>query len=119
MRSKGAMRKPDVQTNKLIHAHGIIHNRKASGHNVVFDTGAQQSMIGSDGWEIIKRHDYWIDARGIDLGGPPKSGRRLQLVDARGVVKNRLDGKSYLIIIRRAFFNPNSDETLLAEDQIE
>ena len=43
----------------------------------------------------------------------------MQLVDARGVVKNRLDGKSYLIIVRQLFFNPSSDETLLAEDQIE
>ena len=35
------------------------------------------------------------------------------------MVKNRLDGKRYLIIIRQALFNPSSDETLLAEDQIE
>ena len=40
-------------------------------------------------------------------------------MDARGVVKNRLDGKRYLIIIRQDFFNPSSDETLLAEDKIE
>ena len=79
----------------------------------MFDTGAQQSMIGWDGWEIIRRHDSWIDERGVDLGVYPKSGLRLQLVDARGVVKNRLDGKRYLIIIRQAFFNPSSDETLL------
>ena len=56
---------------------------------------------------------------GVDLGGPSKTGLRLQLVDARGVVKNRLDGKSYLVIIRQTFSNSNSDETLLAEDQIE
>ena len=43
----------------------------------------------------------------------------MQLVDARGVVKNRLDGKHYLVIFRKAIFNPNSDKTLLAEDQIE
>ena len=35
------------------------------------------------------------------------------------MVKNRLDGKSYLAIIIQALFNPNSDETLLVEDQIE
>ena len=113
VRSKGGVQKPDSWPNKLRHVHGIVHNGKSSGHTAVFDTGAQKSIILRYGWEIIKRHDYWIDARGIDLGGPPKSGRRLQLVDARGVVKNLLDGKSYLIIIRRAFFNPNSDETLL------
>ena len=84
----------------------------------MFDTGAQQSMLGRYGWEIIRNHDKWIDTRGVDLGGPSKTGRRLQLVDARGVVKNRLDGNSYLVIIRQAFFNSNSDETL-AEDQIE
>ena len=55
----------------------------------MFDTGAQQSMIGRDGWEIIKHHDKWIDARGVDLGSSSKVGRCLQLVDARGVVNNR------------------------------
>ena len=33
-------------------------------------------------------------------------------------MKNRLDGKRYLVIIRQAFFNPISYDTLLAEDQI-
>ena len=85
----------------------------------VFDTRDQQSMLGRDGWDIIKRHEKWIDTRGVDLGGPSKTVRRLQLVDARGVVKNSLDGKRYLISVRQAFFNPSSDETLLAEDQID
>ena len=76
-------------------------------------------MLGRDGWDIIKNHDNWMDTRGIDLGGPYKMGCRLQVVDARVVVKNRLDGKSYLIIIRQDFFNSNLDETLLAEYQIE
>ena len=112
--SKGDVQKPDSWPNKLRHVHGIVHNGKSSGHTAVFDTGAQKSMIVRDGWEIIKRHDSWINARGVDLGGPPKAGCRLQLVDARGVVKTFLDGKSYLIIISQAFFNPNSDETFLA-----
>ena len=34
-------------------------------------------------------------------------------------MKNSLDGKRYLVILRQASFNPNSDETLLGEDQIE
>ena len=34
-------------------------------------------------------------------------------------MKNCLDGKRYLVIPRQAFFKPNSDETLLAENQIE
>ena len=33
-------------------------------------------------------------------------------------MKDHLDGKRYLVILRQDFFNPNSDETLLAEDQI-
>ena len=53
----------------------------------VFDTRDQQQMLGRDGWDIIKRHEKWIDTRGVDLGGPSKTVRRLQLVDARGVVK--------------------------------
>ena len=34
-------------------------------------------------------------------------------------MKNCLDGKRKLVIIRKYFFNPNLDETLLAEYQIE
>ena len=34
-------------------------------------------------------------------------------------MKNRLDGKCYLVILRQDFFNPNLDKTLLADDQIE
>ena len=41
------------------------------------------------------------------------------MVDARGVVKNCLDGKLYLVTVSQVFFNPNSEETLLSKDQIE
>ena len=116
--SKGDARKPNSRPNKLRHIQGIVQ-RKARGHTAVFDTDAQQYMIGRDGWEIIKRHNKWIDARGIDLGSSLKAGRRLQLVDAMGVVKIHLDGKRYLIVIRQVFFNPSSEKTLLAEDQID
>ena len=75
------------------HAQGIVHNRIARGHTAMFDTGSQKSMIGLDGWEIIKRHDSWIYTQGVNMGGLSKVGRRLKLVDARGVVKNRLDDK--------------------------
>ena len=37
------------------------------------------------------------------MGGSSKAGHRLQWVDARGVVKNLLDGKCYLVIIRQDF----------------
>ena len=40
------------------------------------------------------------------------------MVDATGVMKNRLDRKSYLVILIQAFFNKNSDKNLLAENQI-
>ena len=52
------------------------------------------------------------------MGGSSKAGRRLQMVYARGVVKNCLYGKRYSVILRQDLFNPNSDENLLAEDQI-
>ena len=48
-----------------------------------------------------------------------KGGRHLKLVDARGVVKTFLDGKRYLVIVKKDYFNINSNETLLVEDQIE
>ena len=75
-------------------------------------------MIGMGGWDIIKRHDSWIDYQGVNMGGPSKKGHYLQLVGARGVVKNRLDGKLYLLIFRKYIFNKNLDKTLLAEYQI-
>ena len=83
------------------------------------DTGAQQLMIGRYVSDIIKHHNTWIDTQGVNMGRPPKIGRRLQLVNARGLVTNFLDGKRYLAILRQVFFNHNSDKTLLAEDQIE
>ena len=83
------------------------------------DTGSHQYIIGMLGWEIIERHDSYMDAQFVNIGGPSKSGRRLQLVYTRGEVKNRLDGKNYLVIVRQALFNQNSDENLLAEDQLE
>ena len=108
---------PNKSRVKLRHYQGVVQGA-AGAHVAVFDTGAQQSMLGYGGWEIINYHDKWIDTRGVNLGGPSKASRRLQLLDVRGVVKNRLDGKSYLVIIRQAFYKSNSDETLLAEDQI-
>ena len=85
----------------------------------MFDTGAQKSMIGWYGWGIIKQNGTCIDARGVNMGGTSKAGRWLKLVDARGVVKNSMDGKRYLLILSQDLFNPNLDKTLLAEDQIE
>ena len=85
----------------------------------MFDTGPQKSRIGRYGWDIIKRHDTWIDAQGVNMDGTPKVGFCLQLVDARDVAKNRMDENRYLLILRQDFFNPNSDKTLLEEDQIE
>ena len=99
VRSKRAVRNFDALTKNSNHSQGIFYNRKASGHNSVFDTGSQQSMIGRDVWEIVRRHDMWIYAGGVYLGVTPKAGRRLQLVDARGVAKNLLDGNSYLVIL--------------------
>ena len=92
--SKGDARKPDARHNNLRHIHGIVHG-KARGHTSLIDTGAQHSMIGRDGWEIIKRHNKWIDARGEYLGSSSKAGRRLHLVDAKGVVK-KLFGREAL-----------------------
>ena len=44
-------------------------------------------MIGMGGWEIIKIHYSWIYAQGVDMGGSPKGGRHLHLIDTRDVVK--------------------------------
>ena len=119
MLSKRSVRTFDALPKSHKNAQGIVHNGIIRGHTTVFDTGHHKSMIGRYGWEIIKRHDTWIDTLGVNMGGTPRSGRRLKMVDAKGVVKKRLDGKGYLVILGQAFFNKNSDETLLAEDQIE
>ena len=89
------------------YAQGIFHNGAARGHTTVLDTGSQQSMVVMEVWEIIKRHNMWIYAQVINMGGSSKEGHRLQLVDARGVVKNCLDRKRYLVIVKQYFFNPN------------
>ena len=39
----------------------------------------------------MKRRDTWIDAQGVNVGGPSKAGPKLHLVYARGVVKNGMD----------------------------
>ena len=97
------MRNLDVIFKGHNHAQGIVHNGYDKNHTTVLDTGAQKSMIGMGGWEIIKRHDSWIDAQGVNMGGLSKADHRLKSVDTRGVTKNCLDGKCYLIIIRQAF----------------
>ena len=118
-RSKRAVHKFDALPKSQKHVQVIVHNGKARGHTDLFDTGAQQSMIGRYGWEIIKRYDTWIHSKGVNLDGSPNAGLRLHLLDARGVVKTRWYWKSYLVILGQAFFNPDLDKTLLAEDQIE
>ena len=60
-------------------------------------------MVGIGGWEIIKRHDTWIYVQGVNMGGSSKAGCHLQLVDAKGVVEKRRDGKRYLVILRQYF----------------
>ena len=53
------------------------------------------------------------------MGGPSEAGPGLHLVCVRGVVKNHMNRKLSLVILRQALFNSNSDETILAEYQIE
>ena len=66
-RIKRAVRTFDALISKIQkHVQVIFHNGKGRGHTAVFDTGAQQLIIGRDGWEIIKRHDTWIYAKGVD-----------------------------------------------------
>ena len=65
-------------------------------------------------WEIINHHGFGVDDQGVDMGGYSKVGLRLQIIYVRGVVKICLFRKFYLVIDRQAFFNPNSEEALLA-----
>ena len=85
--SKGGMQTLDACPKIQNHAQVIVHNGDASGHTAVFDTWAQESIIGRYGWEIIKRRDTWIDAQGINIGGSSRAGRHLRLVDSRGMAK--------------------------------
>ena len=105
---KRAVKTFDALPKSHKHEQVIFHDGVARGHTTVFDTLFQQLMIGWDGWEIVKHHDTWIDAQGVNMRGPPKTGRRLQLVYARGVVKNCMDGKHNLVTFSKAFFDPNS-----------
>ena len=105
-RSKSAVRTLYACPKSQKYAHGIIHNGAAKGHTAVIDAGSQQSMVIIGGWDIIKRHDTWIDTQGVNMGGSSKAGHRLKLVDTRGVIKNCLDGKRYLITFRQYLFHP-------------
>ena len=113
------MRNLDARPRSHKYAQGIIHDGDNRGHTAVLYTRDQHSIVGMGGWEIIKRHNTWIYAQCVNMGDYSKAGRRFKLVDTKGVAKKRLNGNNYLLIVRQALFNPNSDKTLLAEDQIE
>ena len=82
------MCEPLMTSKKIISTHKESSTTGLQGgHTAVFDTGSQKSMIGRYGWEIVKRHDTWIDAQGVNMGGYSKEGRRLQLLDDRSGVK--------------------------------
>ena len=55
------------QPKSLKYVQGIDHSGISRGHTAVFDTGAQQSMIGLVVWEIIKRPDTWIYAQDVNM----------------------------------------------------
>ena len=67
---------------------------------------------------MIKFHDIGIYSHGENIGVGPKEGHQLQLIYVHAVVKTRMDGKRCIFIFSQSFLNHNSDETLLAEDQI-
>ena len=98
----------DVSHKGQKHLYVIFHNGSAKNHAAILDIGAKQSIISMGGWEIIKHHGSSIYSQRVDMGGYSKVGRRLQIGDAKGVVKNCMDGKRYLVIVRKSFFNPNS-----------
>ena len=83
------------------------------------DTGAQKSIIGTIGCKIFKVLDIWIDDQGFIMGISSKVRRLLYIINAMGELKNCLDRKRYLVIVRQVVLNPDSDDTLLAEYQIE
>ena len=74
MPSSAACRSPNKSLLKIRHTQGVVQG-EAGAHVAVFDTGAQKTMLGDGGWEIIKNHDRWIDTRGVNLGGSSKAGR--------------------------------------------
>ena len=50
------------------HTQVISHDKIARVNTTLFGTGAQKSIIGREGWEIIKLHDTWIDTQGVNVG---------------------------------------------------
>ena len=85
--SKRAVRNLYLPSKIQNNAKGNFHSRAAKKHAAVLDTGSHQSMIVMVDWEIIKRHNSWINSQGVNMGEPSKSGIFLRLVGARGVVK--------------------------------
>ena len=56
-RSKRYVQTLDGLPKSQNYSQGIIHNGAARGHTTMLDIGAQQSMVGMGGWDIIKGHD--------------------------------------------------------------
>ena len=75
--SKKAVQTLDDRPKSHNYTHIIFHSGADMGHTAVLDTGSQQSTVGMRVWDIIKRHDTWIDTQGVNMGGSSKEGRRL------------------------------------------
>jgi hypothetical protein len=81
----------------------------------VIDNGATQCLLGNVHWTIGKNHNYWIKVGGFD--GPSKGS--LRLVDAYATLVDDSGARVAVIWHNQALFCPYSQQTLIAEDQLE
>ena len=82
----------------------------------VIDNGAQQCMVGSLHWKIVRKHDTKIRVKGA-VGSQPN--KILDLVDAAATLVDCYGKPIVVLIVHHALHCVTSEQSLIAEDQLE
>ena len=82
----------------------------------VIDNGATQCLIGNKGWRILVRHPKHVSCKGAFPGSTPEI---LQIVDAATTLLDEQGRRIAIARMNQGMHCPLSEQTLLAEDQLE
>ena len=82
----------------------------------VIDNGAMQCLVGNKGWRILVRHPEHVSCEGAFPGSTPEI---LQIVDAATTLLDERGRGIAIARVNQGMHCPSSEQTLLAEDQLE
>ena len=82
----------------------------------VIDNGAMQCLVGNKGWRILVRHPELVSCEGAFPGSTPEI---LQIVDAATMLLDEQGRGIAIARVNQGMHCPSSEQTLLAEDQLE